>query len=488
MAEATLELQQSLDTNPQQLLEKMGDYIKPVSTEPAKVSRDIESDSFVFNSPLPISGGDIYSPDASKFFGRLIAKEGKNDGAKFLTFNTKSSGRATYFTPVLFSLEKGNKNVVVSTIMEKGSGSVKSLNETRNPFSESEGDARKIEGMASIKDIRLDAEYSKRLFDAGVRTRVALAVFLLDEIPYEGKYYKPQEFMKLLLGKNSDSDNLPGIGLFASRSAFRIRDMWELLMEEDLDSPIMEAFLLYHINLAQFDDSPELKDFGKKYKDCLKTRQIRLDKKSEILGDFTLVLSRILGHQAANFEKAGAVKVNTDGDPHEILHNISTLGESMDNSQMVFGATTEMIAGYQNALRSVLLEVPNSATYYAKDEKIKKNFTDEMWNRIRRNFAEGYLDETMPGWEEGVIPDEFVLKTTATLGITSDDVQVAYTIAKIKSQMLAQEGKSDSTHDEYNLSRLTSVFSLFPFSSTNKHKQFIHEYINMIEAPYGNTL
>ncbi len=80
----------------------------------------------------------------------------------------------------------------MSVIMTKGSGSLEALKKTDSPFSIDAGKGE-IEGAATINDLRLDAHNSKILLEAGIRTRVALGVYQLQEIQIQGKNYGPDD-------------------------------------------------------------------------------------------------------------------------------------------------------------------------------------------------------------------------------------------------------------------------------------------------------
>ena len=91
------------------------------------------------------------------------------------------------------------------------------------------------EGMASLYDLRLDAKNSKILDEKGIRSRLCLGVNQLDEIEFEGKVYTPKEFLEA--GFVSKADELPGIGVFAVRTPFKIEDMRYILMSCKIDQP-----------------------------------------------------------------------------------------------------------------------------------------------------------------------------------------------------------------------------------------------------------
>lgn len=426
MFDQIIETNQTIASNiePPLLLEKMGE-VKMVPTKSAKVSRDIVSDPNIFSADLPIVGGNMYTPEAIKIFARTVTGDGGEIKNKIshLSFKTSSSGRADYLLPMIFKV-KSEIDVIMSTIMTKGSGSLKALKDTGSPFAKK---ARgEIEGAASISDIRLDAKNSKKLHELGIRTRIALGVYSLDEIDYEGKIYSSQELLdkKIVTTK----ENLPGIGVFASRSALRIEDIESIMRRKK--TPEIDALIDYLIRTTQFDDAQEFQRFYQKHKKVNEGNgSLSASKREEIVTDYVLSLSAILGRQAAKFEKIKTIKAikGTFGEniDHETPNNVTCLGESVDNSQLINGVGAERIAEFQGSLLNLALSIPSLMEH---DTSIAET-----------EFLDAYLDEIVSGWQKSAIEPDFLATIAEMLKVSQNSAKRAYLITKIKYEGMIEE-------------------------------------------------
>lgn len=446
-----------------------------VPTKSAKVSRDIVSDPNIFSVDLPIVGGDIYEPEATKIFARTVTGDGGEikDKVSYLAFKTSSSGRADYLLPMIFKV-KDVTDVIMSTIMTKGSGSLKALKSTGSPFAKK---ARgEIEGAASISDIRLDAKNSKMLHEAGIRTRLALGVYSLDEIEYEGKVYSPQELLDKKIVKTEE--NLPGIGIFASRSALRMEDV-ESIMRRKKASEI-DTLIGYLVRTTEFDDAQEFQRFYQKHKQFNEVNgSFSANKREEIITDYALSLSTILGRQAAKFEKIKTIKAikGTFGEniDHETPNNVTCLGESVDNSQLINGVGAERIAEFQGSLLNLALSIPS---LMEMDPAWTRNTT--LRSTAETEFIDAYLDGIMSGWQKSAIEPSFLATMAEMLKVSELSAKRAYLITKIKHESMMEENfggeikNSTLANSVYNLvSRvLDDDRNMYP-----KTESFFNEYL-----------
>lgn len=465
------------------LVEKFGKFIIPVNTKPAKVLRDALSASNIFPADLPIVGGDVYSPEATEIFARVLAKTDEPSKIKYLCFKTEPEGRSHYFYPTMFRVKDGP---VMSTIMTKGSGSLDALETTGSPFSDYVGG--EIAGAATINDLRLDAKISKRLHQAGIRTRVALGVFLLEEIEYKGKVYTSDELVKEGIIKNSE--DLPGLGVFASRTEFRIQNLADFFRDANLTSPETEALITYFIRTLEFDQSLEFKLIYEKYKGLVgKSSAMTSEERKAFFIDYFSALAKVFGEQAAKFEKIKAImdmrpQPPTPSDEEYITaHNVSCLGEIVDNSGIKFEASASDIAGFQNSLCDVLLFALKTIDYGSSWEDVKT-----LERSVGRRFIDGYLDEIEPKWKNLSIPQGFLEDIRDTLDVSEDDTRRAYWITEIKSENFPL-GRVSS----FDLSEVTNELTNLSYGLLShvlpheKITRFLKEFVEVKRDPLAKV-
>lgn len=442
--------------NTPQLLENTGVFF-PVTTVPAKVTRDIQSDPYVLPADLPFAGGNVYHQDTVSIFARVITKP--DSGGQHLSVKTYSSGRADYLIPVAFKVgDPADTSFVASTIISKGSGSLRALEESGSPFGER---GFEIEGAATINDLRLDASNSLFLLKAGIRTRVALGIFTLDETKYEGKTYSPAELLKNeLVTKN---DDLPGIGVFASRTALRIEDIVDTLLRNKNGFAI-NALVGYLLITTEHDDSPEFSAFHQRHKDIIgKCEGLSPDQRNLIMSDYLVSLSGVLGRQAARFEKIDCIKVVNKGTEEEsnkeTEDNATCLGESVDNSQLVKGAGAGPMSEYQLSLLALPLNIRDYLVASSEEDMI-------LYSKITTNFINAYLDEMAPSWRNSQDPDyDFLAQESQRFGTDTEDIKRIYhfILLKQKSIMADIYSGKDSTNSELPdipLSWVDTIFKL----------------------------
>ncbi len=441
-------------------------HIRKVATKPVKASPDTVSAPDIFEIEQDKDGK--FPPDGVKHFVRIITPNNGQTAEEDLAIRTQSAGRADYHYPHQLIIK--NKNgLQMSTIMIKGSGSERAVEKTKSPFCNKLGATDEQEGMASLYDLRLDAKNSKVLDEKGIRSRLCLGVNQLDEIEFEGKVYTPEEFLKA--GFAAKADELPGIGVFAVRTPFKIEDVRYILLSCKIDQPEIGILIDHLLETTQHDDAPEFTQFYEEHHKAIQDRK-------SILTDFSLAFSRVMGRQAAKFEKAGAHKTTAGGKSPDSLNNFTILAESVDNVGVGWNASIaqidifqkELLEGMANLFPSVLTRFDNPATLVETEKQSVHQFID------------GYLDEMVPEWNT-VDPvsevGKFINKQANALGVDKIDATRAYWISKlrndamIKEQRTAQAPKSDISEITYGL-----VSQIFRDKQTfEKTSKFVNGFV-----------
>lgn len=446
-------------------------HIRIVATKPVKASSDAVSAPDIFEIE-PDTDSKLL-PDGVKHFVRVITSKNDQTAEEDLAIRTQSAGRADYRYPHQL-IVKNKKSSQMSTIMIKGSGSERAVEKTKSPFCNKLGATDEPEGMASLYDLRLDAKNSKILDEKGIRSRLCLGVNQLDEIEFEEKIYTPAEFLEA--GLVSKTDELPGIGVFAVRTPFKIEDVRYILMSCKIDQSEIGILINHLLETTQHDEAPEFAQFYEKHHNAIQERK-------SILTDFSLAFSRVMGRQAASFEKVGAHKTTAGGKSPDSLNNFTILAESVDNVGVGWNASIAQIDSFQRELLEGMANLfPSVLTRFDKPAALV-----EAEKQSVHQFIDGYLDEMVPEWKT-VDPvseaGEFINKQASNFDVDKIDATRAYWISKLRNDAMIKERgttqtpKSDVREITYGL-----ISQIFRDKQTfEKTSKFVDDFVNLTSS------
>ena len=172
-----------------------------------------------------------------------------------------------------------------------------------------------------------------------------------------------------------------------------------------------------------------------------------MSERKTIMFDFCLALSGVIGRNAAGFERAKAAKGHYEGLRgmyvyEETPDNTNCMGESVDNSEVVFGATTEQIGTFQASLLKILSNKMSFRRFCDPQENIA------IKELMAARFIDTYLDEMKPGWKEAPDEADFIDLESRRLSVDRMVAQRAYWVAKIKHEAIVKESQDGGASQE----------------------------------------
>ncbi len=241
---------------------------------------------------------------------RWVSGRGKSD-IRYLV--TPTSGRNTSMAlaeGISFKQEK------YFWVYAKGNGSPLSALESDSPYRTDdrfEGEGGSVSGHLSVSEARKDAEATLKAINMGVRTRVPIAGFLLDEVMVNGQVISSEEFIhQFRTPKIKESQNIylkdgahaehPYLIEYLTRNPFKNLDILFLLQKaitQRFINPELMLALMVGVKTWQSDNLKQYRDLGNKWKEPLEKRRLSPQETYFIVVDAIIAQQQVMAENLA---------------------------------------------------------------------------------------------------------------------------------------------------------------------------------------------